>query len=304
MDTRTRALLMTPLLLALLVAVGACSGGSGSDAAGGNTQFSAGQGTAQDSSRDAGGEAAQAPTEDGVNRSAVTERAVISTGDVQLRADDVAEARDEVERVVDRHFGEITEERTESDHDGEMERTRMVVRVPSEDFAETMDELSEIADLRSATSKAEDVTTQVIDTEVRVRAQERSLRRVEQLLARAASLRDIVAIEAQLTRRQAELDSLKAQQAYLADRTSLGTITVTVDRAEDEQVGAAEAEGSGFGAGLAAGWSALKAFGTGLATVAGAVLPWLVLLSLVGLPLALLGRRLSARRTARTPSAG
>ena len=43
---------------------------------------------------------------------------------------------------------------------------------------------------------------------------------------RAEKLGDIIAIESDLARRQADLDSLKPQQAYLADQTSLSTINV------------------------------------------------------------------------------
>ena len=68
----------------------------------------------------------------------------------------------------------------------------------------------------------------MIDTGVRVRAQEASLKRVELLLAEAKSLKDIIWIESQLTNRQAELDSLKSQQTWLKDQTSLSTITVDI----------------------------------------------------------------------------
>ena len=53
------------------------------------------------------------------------------------------------------------------------------------------------------------------------------------LLDRAQNLRDIVLIESELTRRQADLDSLEHQSAYLADQTSLATITVDIDHATE-----------------------------------------------------------------------
>ena len=93
-----------------------------------------------------------------------------------------------------------------------------------------MAELEKVAQLESSSRNSEDVTTEVIDTEVRIRAQAESLKRVELLLARAQSIRDIVSIEAQLTRRQADLDSLKSRQAYLADQTSMSTITVFLEK--------------------------------------------------------------------------
>ena len=101
------------------------------------------------------------------------------------------------------------------------------------------------AQLSSASRNSEDVTTEVIDTDVRIRAQTKSLRRVELLLARAQSIRDIVAIEAQLTRRQADLDSLKQRQAYLADQTSMSTVTVYLERTRVKAAPKKD-DGSGF----------------------------------------------------------
>jgi hypothetical protein len=140
------------------------------------------------------------------------------------------------------------------------------------------------------------VTTEVIDIGVRVRAQEKSIERIELLLGRAQSLRNIIAIESQLARRQADLDSLKAQQAYLADQTSLSTITVFLEKSE--KATPAEVDEAGFVAGLERGWAALGRAATVLATGLGAVLPFLVVLLLLGVPGWLLARSILRRRRA------
>lgn len=222
-------------------------------------------------------------------------RAVISTGTVTLRSKDVGQARFDVQKVVDSHRGEIADEETATDREGRVDRSRLVIRVPSQFFDDVMNELGEVAELRSAKRTSEDVTTEVIDIGVRVRAQEKSIERIELLLARAQSLRNIIAIESQLARRQADLDSLKAQQAYLADQTSLSTITVFLERTEKPAV-KDEKEEAGFVTGLESGWAALARAATILATGLGAVLPFLVVLLLLGVPAWLLARSLVRRR--------
>jgi Domain of unknown function (DUF4349) len=137
----------------------------------------------------------------------------------------------------------------------------------------------------------------VIDTEVRIRAQEKSLERVEILLARAQSIRDIVAIEAQLTRRQANLDSLKSQQAYLADQTTMSTITVHLQTKPEKKEKVEKKDETGFLAGLASGWHGLKSFTNGLATMIGALLPFAIVGLVLGVPLWFLTRRFLAQRT-------
>ena len=93
-----------------------------------------------------------------------------------------------------------------------------------------MDALARIGKVEHQSRKSKDVTTKVLDNEARVRAAERAIRQIEVLLGRANALRDIIAIESDLARRQADLDSLKSQQAWLEDQTSLSTINVQLSR--------------------------------------------------------------------------
>ena len=308
---RRRTLLSLLLLLLIVGFAAACSGGGGDSGLGGadvetgaareaGAAGAAEAPAAQDGV--AGTSSAQSFDSSGDTRSgnpvpdppALQTRAVISTGTVSLRSKDVGQARFDVQKVVDAHRGEISDEQTATDLQGRVDRSRLVIRVPSQFFDEVMNELGEVAELRSAKRTSEDVTTQVIDIGVRVRAQEQSLERIELLLARAQSLRDIIAIESQLTRRQAELDSLKAQQAYLADQTSLSTVTVFLERTE--KAAPVEKDEAGFLAGLERGWDALGKAATVLATGLGAVLPFVVLLLLLGVPAWLLVRPLLRRR--------
>ena len=142
---------------------------------------------------------------------------------------------------------------------------------------------------------SEDVTTQVVDTAVRIRVQRESIARIEELLARAGSIRDVVSVERELTDREARLNSLLRQQAYLADQSSLSTITVHLQRhPEDGGPAPVEEDEDGFVAGLTAGWDALSTVAVGAATATGAVLPFAAVGLVLGVPLWLVTRR---RRT-------
>ncbi len=168
----------------------------------------------------------------------------------------------------------------------------MVLRVPSEDFDDVMSGLAGLAQLASTTSSAEDVTTQVIDVDAQIKVQEASVQRVRQLLTRAQSIRDIMAIESELANRQAQLDSLKQQQAYLKNQTSLATIKVSIERKPDAVVKKKDEDRTGFLGGLGAGWDGLRATVVAVLTIVGAVLPFAVVALLVGVPVWMLVRRL------------
>ncbi|MBC2960261.1 DUF4349 domain-containing protein [Nocardioides deserti] len=224
-----------------------------------------------------------------------TDRKVISTGTVALRAEDVGEARAEVQEVVDRYGGEVAEENTGTDDDGDVSRSRLVLRVPTARFDSAVESLKEVADLVDASTTSEDVTTRVLDVDIRVRVQRRSIRRIELLLDRAESIRDIVAIEAQLSRRQADLASLEKQQDHLADQTAQSTITVSIARTREERKAEPKADDAGFLTGLATGWDGLVTTAVAAATVLGAVLPFAVVALLLGLPAWALLKRLRRR---------
>ncbi len=240
----------------------------------------------------------QARTEEQAEKVEPTTPAVISTGTVSLQAEDVAQARFDVRRIVDTFRGTVTEQETTTGEKGEVTTARLVLRVPSARFADATAALEEVATLTASTSGGEDVSTEVIDVAARVRAQRRSVERIEALLARAENLQQVVSIENQLARRQADLDSLVARQAWLADQTSLSTITVYVEQPDAKDDEPDDDTADGFLGGLSDGWDSFVAGGVVVLTVLGFALPWLLVLSVLGLPLWVLLRRRTSRRTA------
>ena len=292
-------------LLLTAVALTGCSGGAGDTPLvdGGGDAEAAGAAEAPAAARDAGNADADTGVRGAPRNGTTAPRApaVISTGTLTIESEDVGRARFDLGKVVDALDGQVADEKTTAGSDGEVRLSRLVLRIPSENFDQAMAELGRLGKVTASTRKAEDVTGEVIDTEARIRAQEQSLERVEVLFARAQNIRDIVAIEAQLSRRQAELDSLKGQLAWLEDQTTLATITVYLEQAPDEERTEKD-DHNAFVSGLQAGWDALTGAGAALATVAGALLPFAVVGLVLGVPTWLLVRRWLPERPFRRPA--
>ena len=221
-------------------------------------------------------------------------RSLIKTGNVALRSTDVADTLFEVRKVLQQTGGEVAEDETQADDSGDPERSLLTVRVPVDQFETALEGLKTLGtaeagvDLIDSSSASNDVSTQVIDTDVRVELQRRSIDRISILLDRATSIRDIVSIERELARREADLGSLQKRQAFLADQTSRSTITISIERPKEKVVNEKKVEGeeeTGFVAGLTNGWDAFQDVTTGLLTGAGALLPFAILALLVGIPL-------------------
>lgn len=305
--TLSPARILIPALLVAALALTGCASGNDDSESSGSTADVAEAPAPESPQRGlasevgAAADSAGKPAESAAQKDSDTapEQALIRKGNVALRADDVGRAQIEVQKVVDRYAGQVTDEKSQSDDDGRAAFTRMVVRVPSDDFPKAVEELKDIGELESATTNQDDVTSEVIDVQTRLKVQKRSIARISVLFQRAQNIRDIMAIEAQLSQRQADLEALEQQAAYLANQTSLSTIVVSIDAIPEKQKSQPrDDDEAGFVAGLSAGWGALSTFAVGLATAVGALLPWLVVLGLVGIPTLLLVRSLRRRTPA------
>jgi hypothetical protein len=180
---------------------------------------------------------------------------------------------------------------------------QLVLRVPSASFAATLDQLAALGTVLGRSSQADDLTQQVVDTDSRVKSQQASVDRVRALMGEAKSLTEVLALESELSKREADLESLQRQQQQLASRTSLST--VTLELVQHRATGAAPAAPArpGFwgsiGHALAGGWHVLLAVLRGVLIGLAAVAPFLLLLS----PLAWPVRRYLKRRRAAHPAA-
>lgn len=311
----TIALTMSTLLAALLIA--GCSGADSAGESSGTADIAPGRiddrdRDATDGSEDTGEEAPDSAAENPATRTdeadqdlagsrqaltavELTKNRVVSTGTVSLSSTNPGGSVRETRQIVDEHSGQVAQEQTETTPEGEIEWARLVVRVPVDEFDQALTDLKQVGQLGSSTSESADVTEQYVDLQSRVRAQERSLERVELLYSRAESIRDIVAIEAQVANRQEELDSLKGRLRVLNDQTALSTITVHISHSRDAKP--VDRDTAGFVAGLSAGWDQLTAMFVGTATGIGAALPFLLLVLPFALAFWLAIRLLTARRS-------
>ena len=248
------------------------SGGQGDAQLGrpGGTNQQPGQGGTQLSGSGEDDQQADKPT--GQDLSA-QERHVVRTATMSVRVDDVTAAAAQARGVAERFGGFVAAEQTESD------AASMTLRVAADQLDDALTAIDELGDVTRREQQAEDVTEQVVDVEARIANQRASVERVRALLGQANSVGDVMQVEAELTTRQAELESLENRRAALASQTELATVTV---RLAGRGSPVLDDERTGFLAGLKSGWSALVATVSVLLTMLGAVLPFALA---IGLPL-------------------
>ncbi|MFJ1704120.1 DUF4349 domain-containing protein [Kitasatospora sp. NPDC088346] len=172
---------------------------------------------------------------------------------------------------------------------------QLTLKVPSTGHQQALDQLAALGTrtLR-LTSQAEDLTQQVVDVDSRVRTQQASVDRVRALMADAKTLAEVVSLESELSRREADLESLKSQQQKLSARTSFSTITLEL-HAERAPAAEPAKKKDGFwasvGRAAAGGWHVLVALFQGLLVALAAIAPFLLVAVPAGLLVWLLRRR-------------
>lgn len=210
----------------------------------------------------------------------VGERAVIARAEAHLEAEDPSNAADEIATKAQASGGYVESLNVSDATTGNTTRSddaRITVRVPASGLAEFLRDLDELGTVGATDISRDDVTAETTDLRARIASLETSAERLRVLISDAATTADVLAAEDALAQRQAELDSLRAQEKAFSDDVALSSATITISR--PGQSVAAEPEG--FGDGLATGWNALLVTLNGVVIGLGFLLPWLAVAAVV-----------------------
>ncbi|WP_031480401.1 DUF4349 domain-containing protein [Streptomyces bicolor] len=271
---------LAAILLAAALALTGCSA-SDDSGSGGDSKAAAGEAAQADSQ--AGAKEGAPDSGSGADKASaapkVTTSHIIRTASLTVQVKDVPKALDEARTTTEDAGGYIGNETTTRDEEGH-EHTRVVLRVPVDRYAEVLTELEGAGKLIERSAKAQDVTDQVVDVESRIKSQRASVARIRELMDQATKLSDVVTLEGELSSRQADLESLLAQQSSLKDRTSLATITLTLSETPVKKA-AAKDDDPGFLDALAGGWNAFVTMLRWIAVALGAVLPFAAVAALI-----------------------
>jgi hypothetical protein len=271
------------LLAAGVLVLAACS--TGDDGATLRSTDSGGEDVAAEAALGEGEaptEADDSPPAGGIDLVAATDgRQIISTAHVDLSAPNADEVAGQIADLAVEVGGFVSGEDT-SRVDGT--RTTLVLRVPPEEFDAVLERLAELGELTAQRIETDEVTQQVVDLESRITTAEASVVRLRALLDRTGSVAEIAQVETELLARETTLETLRGQLRTIERQVDLATITVQVD-SEDPTPVVDEDEGlPSFLGGLTSGWDALVLTSAAVAALFGVLLPWLVVVALLGLP--------------------
>lgn len=228
-----------------------------------------------------------------------TPRYVVRRATLSVESKDVAGALARTRTLVVAAGGYVGGENTSLDSAGLL-RSSVQLRVPPGAYDKLLADLSGLGALLTRTVDVQDVTGRVIDVASRVKSQQASVERVRALMKRADQLSEVVALENELRTREADLEALQAQQASLAARTDLATVTLQLSepaRRADAPAEKDEGFWAAVGHALSGGWHAFSVTVRWVVMVAAAVLPFALLILAGWWGYRVLRRRLPERFT-------
>jgi len=217
-------------------------------------------GEAQNSFTDASGTKSQgtAPALTG-EQQAVTDRKIIFNANVSVDVVDAEKAFSDCEILVARYGGFVAQSSLQKSD------TRVVatatLRVPADKATQLMNDLAGLGTVTSRSSGSEDITSQYIDIEARLKVLRAEEEQLVGFLKKAADIKDMLAVQEQLRTVRTEIEQYEGQQRYMDNATSLATVTAQLVQTTEAFV-APRGFGSAFvqslarfGHGLAAFWT-------------------------------------------------
>lgn len=227
------------------------------------------------------------------------DRSIIVTGWATILVDDPEAAADTAVGIVEAAGGRIDSRNVQAPTDYSGGSATLTLRVPADDLDAVLTELQGPGRVQSVSTNASDVTIAVQDLEARIGALRTSIDRLEDLQAQADTVDALIALETAISDRQAQLESLEAEQRYYDDQISMSTMTVDFVSAPVQ----AEPEPGSFWDGVLAGWHALGVFFGGVIVALGVILPWLIPVVVIGAIIWIIVAGVRRRRRRRDASA-
>lgn len=200
---------------------------------------------------------------------------IIRTATLGVETADVQKAAAGARTAAENAGGYVGNEATTRAPDGPMTST-VTLRVPADRFDAVLAAMEGSGKLLDRKVEAQDVTQKVADVDSRVKTQQASVARVREMMEKASGLSEVVTLEAELSKRQSDLESLLAQQTALKDQTSLGTITLTLSEPPKAAAKEPKKADPGFTDALAGGWKAFSSLVLYLLMALAAAAPFLL----------------------------
>lgn len=145
---------------------------------------------------------------------------------VSVEVEKVGDAAAKVREIVKKHGGQVVADTVNDDANSSA--ASFTLRVPTKGSEKFLDEIGGIGIVRNRQITARDIGKEFHDAQIYLNNLMVTLKRYEEILAKAQDVNSILQIEREMTRIRGEIDRVKGDLRWMKDRAARATIYLTL----------------------------------------------------------------------------
>ena len=169
------------------------------------------------------------PSIDKIDNQDVTKKKIIKDGRLGIQVTELENTKSRIDTLIIRHGGYYA---NESLNNSDWETSyNLKIRIPSENFMKFISDIEAgDGEILYKEIDARDVTDQFIDLETRLENKRNYLKRYNDLLVKANSIKEILEIEEMIRALEEEIESTTGRLKYLSDLVDYSTLDLTISK--------------------------------------------------------------------------
>lgn len=156
---------------------------------------------------------------------------LIKRASLALTVDSVDDALTRASTILREQQGDILDLRDNQPEAGRRRSAYLNLRVPQANLEATLNALADLGTLEQRSIMAEDVSTQLVDLQARLRNLRKSEEALQKIMDRSGSIEDVLEVSRELSTVRQQIEQLAAQLKSLQTQVSYSTIELTVSAA-------------------------------------------------------------------------
>jgi len=133
-----------------------------------------------------------------------------------------------ITKIAESSGGYVSSTESYSNAEGKITSGRILIRIPSEKFDISINEIKKIGELKSINISGQDVTQEYVDLESRLKNYEAQEKVLIDLMNKSTSVKDSIEVQKELSNVQGEIEVIKGRMNYLNNMVSFSTIEITI----------------------------------------------------------------------------
>lgn len=162
----------------------------------------------------------------------VIKKKIIKDGRIGIQVDNLENSKSRIDTLVENHGGYYDNE--SFDNSDSKSSYNLKIRIPSTNFENFINKIETgEGEIKYKEIDARDVTDQFIDLETRLQNKKNYLKRYNELLVKAQTVKDILEIEEKIRVIEEEIESATGRIKYLSDLVEYSTLDLTISKHKD-----------------------------------------------------------------------